>query len=302
MHRKVRFSIALAIVLCSYFTCVYGLFFTNAFLIPVISFLILFIWIYFLAIDIHKYPLTYLLFLMIGLSIGELLLIETKTWHTYVEILLFNGAIVIFFRLLWYNLRNRIRFSAFSYFTEWGYTVAAILTLFFSVLVLGKYSQLPFNCDDLESFPKNMLQAPVDTTTSLRNSTKQRRNSLFISPDTSLKPEVPAEPSDLSEPSEPSEIESFFIRTKNYFQSEAMQLQWEISKNSCEFVMDTLKKVQISQGFQIAVIVLLYLLLIGIFKILLRIVSIIGFFLFVALKPFKIYTYKKETIQWEKIT
>ncbi len=70
-----------------------------------------------------------------------------------------------------------------------------------------------------------MLQAPVDTTTSLRNSTKQRRNSLFISPDTSLKPEVPAEPSDLSEPSEPSEIESFFIRTKNYFQSEAMQLQ-----------------------------------------------------------------------------
>ncbi|MDR0282431.1 MAG: hypothetical protein LBI53_03855 [Candidatus Peribacteria bacterium] len=66
-------------------------------------------------------------------------------------------------------------------------------------------------------------------------------------------------------------------------------------------MMDTLKKMQISQGFQIAVIVLLYLLLIGIFKILLRIVSIIGFFLFVALKPFKIYTYKKETTQIEKI-
>jgi hypothetical protein len=61
-----------------------------------------------------------------------------------------------------------------------------------------------------------MLQVPVDNTTSLWNSTKQRRNSLFISSES---------PSKLEIVTEASEIESFFIRTKNYFQSEAMQLQ-----------------------------------------------------------------------------
>jgi hypothetical protein len=147
-----------------------------------------------------------------------------------------------------------------------------------------------------------VLQAPVDRTTSLRNATKQQRNALFKSPAKPESiPEIIEETIIPLEEVQPSEIENFFLRTRSFLQSEAMELQGEISKNSCEFIMGTLKKIQINQGFQTVVIILLYLLLIGVFKILLRIISILGFFLFVIIKPFKIYKYQKETVQREKI-
>ncbi|MDR2189718.1 MAG: hypothetical protein LBP53_00530 [Candidatus Peribacteria bacterium] len=62
--------------------------------------------------------------------------------------------------MLFSQLRTSIRFSAFSYFTEGGYTIAAILTLFFSVLMVGKYAQIPFSCEEIDHFPQNLLQAP----------------------------------------------------------------------------------------------------------------------------------------------
>jgi hypothetical protein len=85
-------------------------------------------------------------------------------------------------------------------------------------------------------------------------------------------------------------------------QTQAVELQGSVSKNSCEFVMTTLKKIQINEGFQLAVLVLMYFLLIGIGKILLWMVCILGFLIFLILKPWKLYTYEKKDTQKESIT
>jgi hypothetical protein len=98
-----------------------------------------------------------------------------------------------------------------------------------------------------------------------------------------------------------SEIELFFERSKSFLQTQAVELQDSVSKNSCEFVMTALKKIQINEGFQLAVLVLMYFLLIGVFKILLWLISILWFLCFLLLKPRKLYTYEKKEVQKETI-
>ena len=65
--------------------------------------------------------------------------------------------------------------------------------------------------------------------------------------------------------------------------------------------MEVLRKTQINDGLQVAVIVLLYFILISVFKLILWIVSFIGFLLFIILKPFRIYTFTKGVTEKEEI-
>jgi hypothetical protein len=104
-------------------------------------------------------------------------------------------------------------------------------------------------------------------------------------------------------PSQPekSEIEQFFENTKSFFTSQVGELSDSISKNSCEFLMGKLKTTQVNEGFQLAVIALMYFILIGVFKILLRVISVIGFLIFLLLKPVKVFRYGKKMIEKEMI-
>jgi len=98
-----------------------------------------------------------------------------------------------------------------------------------------------------------------------------------------------------------SEVELFFEKGKEFLQTQAVELQGSVSKNSCEFVMKRLKSLQVNEGFQLAVLVLMYFLLIGVFRILLWVISVIGFVIFLLVKPWRLYTYQKKEIQKESI-
>ncbi|MDR2189717.1 MAG: hypothetical protein LBP53_00525 [Candidatus Peribacteria bacterium] len=115
------------------------------------------------------------------------------------------------------------------------------------------------------------------------------------SPALSIVPELP------TSPQPKTEIEVFWERSKEFFQTEALELQSSISKNSCEFVMQKLKATQTSDGLQVAVLLLMYVLLIGVFKLLLWIVSLLGIVLFLVLKALKRYRYEKEPTEKEWI-
>ncbi|MDR0859963.1 MAG: DUF63 family protein [Candidatus Peribacteria bacterium] len=278
LHKKVRLTLTLIITLSAYILCVCSLFQTNAFVIPLISFIVLFISLYFLAIDIYHFRYLWVGILLTFFTIAELFVFGGDTRHSYLEILLFNSAIGLLLFFLVKQLKNRIRFRAFTYFTEGGYAIVAILTLFFSVLMLGKYSQIPFTCDDLDQVSNQLI------------------GSQFFK---SLVPEKA--PLNLPQSSQKSEVELRFENTRSIVMTQAVELQDSISKNSCEFLMGKLRTTQINEGFQLAIILLMYFILVGVFKILLWLISILGFFVFVLLKPLKIYTYEKGHIEKEWI-
>ncbi|MDD4714200.1 MAG: hypothetical protein PHT72_01875 [Candidatus Absconditabacteria bacterium] len=200
-------------------------------------------------------------------------------------------------------LTNAISFSAFSYFTQGGYPIAAIITLFLSVLLLGKYSQIPFSCEDIDHFPQSLIASPKESVEEGVSTIQQGRNTIigFFKPESEevmLPPELLPPQTTIPK----SEIELFFERSQNYFRTQIVDLQGSVTKNSCEFVMEKLKNLQMNDGFQLAVVLLLFFLFIGVAKILLRIISAIGFVIFLCLKPFKLYSLKKVHVERETLS
>jgi len=121
------------------------------------------------AIDLfHRKRRRIWLFYFLAIII-ECLCMRGQTWHMYLAVVLMNSAILFLLLFLLYQLKNRSEFSSFSYFTEGGYLIAATLTLFFSVLVMGKYAQLPFTCDDIEDFPQKVVETQVDKLTQVKD-------------------------------------------------------------------------------------------------------------------------------------
>ncbi|GHW02296.1 hypothetical protein AGMMS50249_0820 [candidate division SR1 bacterium] len=274
--KKIRFLFFLILSIIAYLVCTFSLFELNGIVLPLVSFIILYIGLSFLAIDLQHHRKHHILRAICGLTILQMIIFGDFDWHIYVEILFFHGAIVLMMYLLFSQLKNRIRFSAISYFTQGSsMAIVAVITMFFSVLIMGKYSQIPFSCDEIEGFPGNLFRSSSNAEKTLENTDDLSLN----------KPE----------------IKLIFGRTIDFLQTEVFQPQGSINKNSCEFVMNLLQKTQMNGGFQLAVIVLLYFLLSGVFKIILWIISLVGFGIFLTMKPLGIYSFEVVERQVERV-
>ena len=303
---KIRLILFSLLWLICYVICTISLFYFKWFITPIISFILLFLLIYFIALDCYK--IKFRLFLLVLFII---FLIETIcfiifswfSWYLVIELILFNVTIWTLLFLLDWQLNNRTYFSPFSYFTEWWFLVTTLLTIFFCVFMMWKYTQIPFTCDDIESFPEKVVETTVNPFKNTWNKivwwfkddeVQMERPNFYVN-ETSL-----ARSKDLASA---DSIENFFTNIRNSIQSGTVTLdvQNQVSKATCNRYITVLQKTQKSWWIQIAGIIIGYFLLVWIFKILLRIVSLIWFILFIILRIFGVYKYEKRIIEKEVI-
>ena len=293
--------------LISYIICTISLFYSNWFITPIISFILLFLLIYFIALDCYRIKFRLVLLVLFVIFLIETIWFIIFAWfsrYLIAELILFNITIWTLLFLLDWQLNNRTYFSPFSYFTEWWFLVTTLLTIFFCVLMMWKYTQIPFTCDDIESFPEKVVETTVNPFKKTRNKitwwfksdsepTIERPN-LYVNW-TSL-----ARSTDLASA---DSVENFFLGIRNAFESETLTLDIknQVSKATCNQYIWVLQKSQKSWWVQIAWIIIWYLLLVWIFKILLRIVSLIWFVLFLILRMFGVYKYEKRMVEKEVI-
>lgn len=297
---KIRLIIFSVLWLISYLVCTISLFFWKWFITPAISFIFLFLLIYFIALDCYKIKFHYELLVLFFIFLFEVISFTILLWfsrYLVAELILFNVAIWTFLFLLNRQLNNRIKFSPFAYFTEWWFLITAILTVFFCVFMVWKYTQIPFTCDDIQEFPNKIVETTVNPFKTTRNNIVSR----FTQDEESLNiPEFYAPWNPLSKSEEwasADSVEKFFINLRNTINDETVWITNEVSKSTCNYYIQILQKTQKSWWIQIAWIVIGYLLLVWVFKILLRIVSIIWFVLFVILHIFGVYKFGKITVE-----
>ncbi len=304
---RIRLILFSLLWLISYIVCTISLFYSKWFITPIISFILLFLLIYFIALDCYRIKFRLVLLVLFVIFLIETIWFIIFSWfslYLIAELILFNITIWTLLFLLDWQLNNRTWFSPFAYFTEWWFLVTTLLTIFFCVLMMWKYTQIPFTCDDIESFPEKVVETTVNPFKKTRNKitwwfksdpepTIERPN-LYVNW-TSL-----ARSTDLASA---DSVENFFIGIRNAFQSETLTLDIknQVSKATCNQYIWVLQKTQKSWWIQIAWIIIGYLLLVWIFKILLRIVSVIWFILFVILRLFGVYKYEKRIIEKEVI-
>lgn len=303
---KIRLIVFMALWLISYLVCTISLFFWKWFLVPAVSFICLFLLIYFIALDCYKWKFRYVMLGLFSIFLLETIVFIICLWfsrYLVAELILFNSAIWILFFLLCWQLNHRTWFSQFSYFTEWWFFVVSLLTVFFCVFMVWKYTQIPFTCDDIESFPEKVVETTV-------NPFKKTWNKIiwFFDEDvpetTSNIPEFYAIDNPLAKSTDlasADKVENFFMKVRNSIKTETIDIQNQVSKSACQHYISVLQKTQKSWWIQIAGIIIWYLLLVWIFKILLWIISIIWFLLFIILRLCWLYKYEKVLVEKEII-
>lgn len=301
---KMRLSIFVILWMMSYLICTISLFFWSWFIIPAISFIFLFLLIYFVALDCYKIKFRYVLLSLFLIFLSEtiiFIILLWFSWYLLVELVLFNVAIWTLLFLLCWQLNHRTWFSPFAYFTEWWFFIISLLTIFFCVLMMWKYTQILFTCNDIEEFPTKV----VETTVNPLKKTWNKIVWLFSKNEENLNiPEFYAIDNPLSKSEDLASadvVENFFVNIRNSIKAQTTDITNQVSISTCKSYLPLLQKTQKSWWIQIAWIVIGYLLLVWVFKILLWVVSIIWFMLFIVLRIFGVYKYEKRMVEKEVI-
>ena len=302
---KMRLSIFVILWIMSYLTCTISLFFWDWFIFPAISFIILFLLIYFIALDCYRVKFRYVCLSLFFIFLLETIVFIILLWfsrYLLAELLLFNIAIWTLLFLLCWQLNHRTWFSPLSYFTEWWFFIVSLLTIFFCVLMMWKYTQIPFTCDDIENFPTKI----AETTTNPFKNTRNKIVSRFKEDEeeTLNMPDFYAIWNPLSKSTDLASadaVEWFFTNIRNTIEDQTVWITNQVSKSTCKQYIKILQKTQKSEWIQIAWIVIGYLLLVWVFKILLWVVSIFWFVLFIILRIFGVYKYEKRMVEKEVI-
>jgi hypothetical protein len=302
---KIRLIIFVILWLISYIVCTISLFFWKWFIVPAISFILLFLLIYFIALDCYKIKFRYILLVLFWIFLFETISFIIILWfsrYLVAELVLFNTAIWTLLFLLDWQLDHRTGFSPFAYFTEWWFFVTTLLTVFFCVLMVWKYTQIPFTCDDIEKFPNKIAETTINPFKNTWNKIVSRFKE--DEEETLNIPEFYAIWNPLNKSTDlasADSVEKFFTNIRNTIEDQTVGITNQVSKSTCNHYIKILQKTQKSWGIQIAWIVIGYLLLVWIFKILLWVVSVIWFILFVILRIFSVYKYEKRLVEKEVI-
>lgn len=302
---KMRLAIFVILWIMSYLTCTISLFFWKWFIIPAISFIFLFLLIYFIALDCYRLKFRYVclfLFFIFLLETIIFIILLWFSWYLLAELVLFNVAIWTLLFLLCRQLNNRTEFSPLAYFTEWWFFIVSLLTIFFCVLMMWKYTQIPFTCDDIENFPTKI----AETTTNPLKNTRNKIISRFKEDEeeTLNMPDFYAIWNPLSKSTDLASadaVEWFFRSIRNSIEDQTVGIKNQVSISTCKSYLPLLQKTQKNWWIQIAWIVIGYLLLVWVFKILLWVVSIFWFVLFIILRIFGVYKYEKRMVEKEVI-
>lgn len=301
---KMRLAIFVILWIMSYLTCTISLFFWKWFIIPAISFIILFLLVYFIALDCYRLKFRYVCLFLFFIFLLETIVFIILLWfsrYLLAELILFNVAIWTLLFLLCRQLNNRTWFAPLAYFTEWWFFVTTLLTVFFCVLMMWKYTQIPFTCEDIENFPTKI----AETTTNPFKNTRNKIVSRFKEDEKTFDiPDFYAIWNPLSKSTDLASadaVEWFFTNIRNSIEDQTVGITKKVSKSTCKQYIKILQKTQKSWWIQIAWIVIGYLLLVWVFKILLWVVSIFWFVLFIILRIFGVYKYEKRMVEKEVI-
>ena len=245
---KMRLAIFVILWIMSYLTCTISLFFWKWYIVPAISFIILFLLIYFIALDCYKVKFVYVLLALFWIFLFETLSFIILLWfsrYLIAELVLFNIAIWTLLFLLDWQLDHRTDFSPLSYFTQWWFLIVSLLTIFFCVFMMWKYTQIPFTCDDIENFPTKIAETTTNPLKNTRNKIvsrfKEDEEETLNIPDFYAIWNPMAKSTDLASA---DAVESFFSGLRNTIQTQTLDIQNQVSKSTCKTYLPLLQKTQ----------------------------------------------------------
>lgn len=260
-----RFRIFLSLSALTFLLFIWSLFWGKKLLLAVSLFCILFILLNFLAIDLKgvKRNKIWIPLIGIGLLIWILMPNAVRQLVLALWVSLFAIWFLIFFLKDYFSKVRKIH--RFAYFTSWGYIFTLITTIIFGFAVLGMNSKFPFTCDQISTRNQKIIQTSTDPFGLIRENPEEPDFEQNIEDESSLITAVRW---------------TFKVNIREGF----VETQKTINTRVCEAIIWQLEIVYQNPVFQIGVIFWIYLLFYGVIRLLVWIVTLIGFSIFRAVK------------------
>ena len=260
-----RFRIFLSLSTLTFLFFIWSLFWGKKLLLAVGLFCILFILLNFLAIDLRgiKRNKIWIPLIATGLLIWIVMPNAVRQLVLALWASLFAIWFLIFFLRDYFSKVRKIH--RFAYFTSWGYIFTLITTIIFGFVVLGMNSKFPFTCDQISTRNQKIIQTSTDPFSLIRENPEEPNFEQNIEDKSSLMTSVRW---------------TFKVNIREGF----VETQKTINTRVCEAIIWQLEIVYQNPVFQIGVIFWIYLLFYGVIRLLVWIVTLIGFSIFRAVK------------------
>ncbi|MEI6425782.1 MAG: hypothetical protein WCO66_00345 [Candidatus Absconditabacteria bacterium] len=192
-----------------------------------------------------------------------------------------------------------IIFKSREYFRSGGYIFTMGMTIAYSLFSIGLYNNFPFSCTDLsnksnqviEIFtkPMNISRLGKQDTSKILSETKVK-DLLTVGKILNIESDIKGIPA----------LETFKNR-KNDLITKTINDNKELNQGICEYSLNKLNDKIKNPGFQISVVLLMVAISYPFLRIVIQLMSLIGFVLFTIMKKAKVYTIQKITTEIEKI-
>jgi len=158
LKHKIRFFSLLIITVTTYVLSIIFLFVNYNILSSLIWIFILFISFHLLYLDLYKYPLKYLIYILLWASILEIIFLGHWNFSLIIWILTINTSIWLLGSILNWQTDKSTIFSWINYFFAWWYIFTMWITIAYSFISLWLYNKFPLDCTWLSNATNSVIE------------------------------------------------------------------------------------------------------------------------------------------------
>lgn len=302
IKQKIRFIIWGSITLASYWLAIIFLFHNHELLLSLTAVFSFFIAFHFFYLEIYKFHWKYFLIaLVLGLFITGII-ITPQTIAMWIANIWFHIMIALLGYSLYWQTEWKIWFDGLSYFSSGWYLFTMALALVYSTIVVNFFSEFPMNCKQLNEESNKVIVAVSSPFKISREKTQEITNwtkTFFSSTFKDLS--LGAKNIEISSPSQWNKLVKTLITRKENLITKTLQENEKLNNTICDFTLRTINEKLQSPTIQYPVIILIIFLIYPFLRIIVRILSFIGLFIFELWYLSKLYTKQKETREVERI-
>lgn len=300
--QKIRAIFRWIITIGSYIFTITFLFHNHEFLLSLSSVFVFFIVYHFFYIEIYKFNWKYILLALIIWTIITGIISNPQTTTMRIANIGFHSMIWILTYTLYQETEGSIWFSWLSYFSAGWYLFTMALALVYSTVIVNFFSKFPMNCEELNQKSNNIISIITkpfkiswEKTQEITESTK---NFLFSSfSDLSAW----AENIKITSANNENKVVQKITLRKEKLITNTLKENQKLNNTICDFTLKTINEKLKSPTIQYPVIILILFLIYPFLRIIVWIISLIGFLLFEITYLLQIYVKRKEKKEVERI-
>ncbi len=294
---RVRTILSVSLSILFYIMTIYSLFFLKDVFQSLLFLFLFFISFHFFFVEAQKYKNKYFVLIAIVLTIVGSIIIWFDIRQYIASLFVLNLGIIALILSIQWPLNKTLSFNSLNYFTVWWYIFTVFTTITYSLVLIGMYSQFPFNCQNLSQASSNVVDFftnPFKIWIEKANQIKNDSASFFSANWWSV----------LSKKTQinwDSKITTIINDSKEQMIGQLFKDNTSVNMWICDYILWQINDRYNKPVFQFSLILLMYLLFYPFLRIIYWLMSIISILLFKSLLWLKVYKIQKVMKEVEEI-